>query len=295
MQKFGIDISRWQKEFDFVRAKEEGAEFVIIKAGGGDAGLYKDSKFDRNYKKAKDVGLQVGAYFYGNAFSVKEAEREADKFLSILAGKAFEYPVYYDVEQKMLEQNKAALTDNIIAFCEKLEQAGYFVGVYSNEYAFNHNMEDERLRKYVHWVAKYAENSPVLTSGMSVGIWQFGGEVNKLRSNKVAGVTCDQDYCYVDYPETIKLLELNGCKNVPEEPKQENKEELVFSPFLVKVDTPYLNIRRGPGTNYATTGKYTGKGIFTIVEVQEGAGSKDGWGKLKSGAGWISLDFAKRT
>lgn len=65
-------------------------------------------------------------------------------------------------------------------------------------------------------------------------------------------------------------------------------------PFLVDVSITDLNIRKGPGTNYAKTGKYTGKGRFTITEVQSGAGSTAGWGKLKSGAGWISLDYAKR-
>ena len=56
-------------------------------------------------------------------------------------------------------------------------------------------------------------------------------------------------------------------------------------PFLVKVSIPDLNIRRGPGTNYARTGQFTGIGVFTIVDV-----SGD-WGKLKSGAGWISLNY----
>ena len=64
--------------------------------------------------------------------------------------------------------------------------------------------------------------------------------------------------------------------------------------FLVQVSATDLNIRKGPGTNYGTTGKYTGKGTFTIVETRSGQGSKAGWGKLKSGAGWISLDYAKR-
>lgn len=64
--------------------------------------------------------------------------------------------------------------------------------------------------------------------------------------------------------------------------------------FLVQVSATDLNIRKGPGTNYRTTGKYTGKGIFTIVETRSGQGSNAGWGKLKSGAGWISLDYAKR-
>lgn len=66
-------------------------------------------------------------------------------------------------------------------------------------------------------------------------------------------------------------------------------------PFTVKVSIFDLNIRKGPGTDYAKTGKFTGKGVFTIVEVQSGQGSTAGWGRLKSGAGWISLDYAVKT
>ena len=62
-------------------------------------------------------------------------------------------------------------------------------------------------------------------------------------------------------------------------------------PFKVKVSISNLNIRKGAGTNYAKTGKYTGKGVFTITQVKEGTGSDVGWGKLKSGAGWISLSY----
>lgn len=65
-------------------------------------------------------------------------------------------------------------------------------------------------------------------------------------------------------------------------------------PFTVKVSISDLNIRKGPGTDYAKTGKFTGKGVFTIVEVQSGQGSSAGWGRLKSGAGWISLDYTTK-
>ena len=64
--------------------------------------------------------------------------------------------------------------------------------------------------------------------------------------------------------------------------------------YRVEVTIPNLNIRKGPGTNYAVTGKFTGKGVFTIVDESKGKGSDRGWGKLKSGAGWISLDFATK-
>jgi hypothetical protein len=64
--------------------------------------------------------------------------------------------------------------------------------------------------------------------------------------------------------------------------------------YKVRVSISDLNIRKGPGTNYAKTGKYTGKGVFTIVDTKSGKGSTAGWGKLKSGAGWISLDYATK-
>ena len=65
-------------------------------------------------------------------------------------------------------------------------------------------------------------------------------------------------------------------------------------PFMVKVSIPDLNIRKGAGTNTAKTGQYTGVGVFTILEVKDGKGSDAGWGKLKSGAGWIALSYCAR-
>lgn len=64
-------------------------------------------------------------------------------------------------------------------------------------------------------------------------------------------------------------------------------------PFKVKVAISDLNIRKGPGTNYART-KYIPVGVYTIIEVQSGTGSDKGWGRLKSGTGWISLDFCTK-
>lgn len=65
-----------------------------------------------------------------------------------------------------------------------------------------------------------------------------------------------------------------------------------FAPYTVQVTISDLRIRTGPGTNYAANG-YTGKGVFTIVAEATGTGASK-WGKLKSGAGWISLDYAKK-
>ena len=73
-----------------------------------------------------------------------------------------------------------------------------------------------------------------------------------------------------------------------------NNTAEVASSYDVKVDIGMLNIRRGPGMNYDKTGDFTGRGIFTIVETRDGEGSKAGWGRLSSGAGWICLDYTER-
>lgn len=67
---------------------------------------------------------------------------------------------------------------------------------------------------------------------------------------------------------------------------------LAFSPYKVRVSIKNLNVRKGPGTNYASNG-YCPIGVYTIVEEANGVGATK-WGKLKSGAGWVSLDYAKR-
>ena len=66
-----------------------------------------------------------------------------------------------------------------------------------------------------------------------------------------------------------------------------------FKPYLVKVTASVLNIRKGAGTNYGTNGAIRDKGVYTIVAESTGKGASK-WGKLKSGAGWISLDYTKR-
>lgn len=69
----------------------------------------------------------------------------------------------------------------------------------------------------------------------------------------------------------------------------------IFKPYKVQVKVSDLNIRTGPGTDYVRTGQHTGKGIFTIVAESPGKGSTRGWGKLKSGSGWVSLDYCEMT
>jgi hypothetical protein len=211
----GIDISRWQGDFNMKAAVKEGIKFVIVKGGGGDDGLYKDSKFEANYKNAKANSLPVGVYWFSKALTVAEATKEADYFYNnILKGKKFELPVYIDVENKtQLAVGKRNLTEIVKAWCERLEKLGYWVGIYSSASYFSSYMYDNELTGYAHWVAQWAKSCTYKNTSC-LGVWQFGGETNLICSNKVAGVTCDQDYLIIDYPTLIKNAGRNGYSKV---------------------------------------------------------------------------------
>lgn len=87
-----------------------------------------------------------------------------------------------------------------------------------------------------------------------------------------------------------KYLKKYGGGSVPSSEEMSN----VDCPFLVRVTAKDLRIRKGAGTDTKWTGKYVSPGVYTIVEVKTGKGSEAGWGRLKSGAGWISLDYGSQ-
>ena len=222
MRKFGIDISVWQRGMDLSRAKKEGVEFVILRGMYGNA---KDTEFERNYNNAKANGLGVGVYQWGRASNVAQAREEAQILIdACLKGKQFEYPIYYDVEDSILiNLSVNDLTEVIKAWAETLENAGYYVGIYINQYAFDNEVKGSELKKlYTQWRAKWTteKNKP------DAQMWQFGGETNYIRSNKIAGMVCDQDYGYEDFPTIIKNAGLNGFGKTTNVVKKKSVSEL---------------------------------------------------------------------
>lgn len=89
-------------------------------------------------------------------------------------------------------------------------------------------------------------------------------------------------------PINIKYLTVVNKANSSNSPKPNNS-----CPYKVKVTADCLYIRKGAGTNTTIAGSITDKGVYTIVEEKNGVGATK-WGRLKSGVGWISLDFVKK-
>lgn len=200
--EWGIDVSRWQGNFNFAKAKQEGITFAILKAGGGDSGLYKDSKFERNYAACIELGIPVGAYFFGQAMDIPTAQKEADYFCSLIAGKKLDMGVWYDVEAKML--NAGGLVNIVNGFLVRLKERGYECGVYASESVFKGKLKAITAPR---WIARWTKTKP----SIDFKIWQFGGETNLIRSNKVAGVVCDQNYLQgsIEKPAPVTLKKTN--------------------------------------------------------------------------------------
>ena len=106
------------------------------------------------------------------------------------------------------------------------------------------------------------------------------------KSQKGAYKNLDKAKKYVDQNPGYKVFDMDG--NVVYEPDSAELEVKV--PFMVNVNIPNLNIRTGPGDEYDWV-KICPAGVYTITEVKAGQGSNAGWGRLKSGIGWISLDL----
>lgn len=198
LMKKGIDISYCQTQ---VHWEEVTAEFVIIKAGQRD---FTDPLYESHYKGAKGAGIPVGAYWYLDALTVDDAKKEADAFIQRLSGKQFEYPVFLDLENEaQFRLGKEKVSALIRAFLERVEQAGYWVGLYGNLSSLTQFTDDDIKKRYSIWLAQWDVSKPTYTG--AYGIWQHS-------VGKADGITgaCDLDYCYVDYPAKIKAKGLNG-------------------------------------------------------------------------------------
>lgn len=221
MKEFGIDISAHKKNFDFQKAITEGVKFIIPRGaysapavirGGG-----RDTAFVDYYEKTVAAGLPVGTYQYGMARNEAEALAEAKYFEeNVLVGRKFDLPVYYDMEDpRQKKVNRDILTRTAKTWCDYLESRGYWVGIYASRSFFENHLNDKELQQYAHWVAEWTKNCTYKGADGVCGLWQFGGETNKLRTNIVAGQVVDQNYLLIDYPTKIRASGLNGFATQP--------------------------------------------------------------------------------
>lgn len=202
-----IDVSRWQKEIDWDALKSSGIDGVLIKAGGSDNGIYEDPMYRRNVAEAERVGIEYGVYYYvgPKCITAEDGIADAKRFEKLLKSVDAKcaFPVYIDLESTC-PPDKAGATDATIAFCEYMEQQGYFVGIYASDISgFKDRLDISRLDAYTKWVASY-HCKPWYVKKYDV--WQYSDKEH------ISGIATEVDMneCYKDFPSIIKDKGLNG-------------------------------------------------------------------------------------
>lgn len=327
MEWLGVDVSQWQgSEIDFKKVKAAGVKFVIIRAGFGKYSSQKDPTFEDNYKKAKAAGLNVGAYWYSYAKTLDDAKEEAAACISVIKGKTFEMPIYFDLEnQSQFVKGKTFCSNAVKTFCNALETAGYWAGLYISRSPLQNYITSEVANRYSLWVAEHATKCNY--SGY-YGMWQY---TSKGKINGIAG-DVDLDKCYDDYPSRIKAAGLNGfTKQTASKPTtakktvdelareviagkwstgaerkklltaagydyaavQKRVNELLAVTEYKVTDRTGLNIRVGAGISNKIVGSLA-YGATAAITDKKKVGSQY-WGRLADGRGWICLTgFTKK-
>lgn len=195
-----IDISHHNGTVDFVKVKEDGIDGVIIRTGfGRKHSRQTDRCFETNYSGAKAAGLYVGAYHYCHASNAEEAVREAEFMLEIMKGKSFELPVYGDFEEQG-DLSESTCTEIVRAFCNRLESAGAWAGIYSYDTFFRDKLPESIPERYTVWAARVENIFPKHVPKKHVHIWQNSW---KGRISGIKGDT-DTNFCYRDFPALMK-------------------------------------------------------------------------------------------
>ena len=201
----GIDVSKWQGPINFEAVKSSGIKFVIIKAGGSDAGFYTDPMFEKNYDAAKAAGLMVGAYYFAGPkfMGAENGKADAVKFAKILGKRTFEMPVYLDIEAQPTGK-QSEVTDAAVAFCSYMESKKFYAGIYASDVSgFCERLQLARVLSYTLWSASYGRAPKV---AMYWGMWQY------TSTGSVKGITgnTDMDQCKYDFASVIKKQHLNN-------------------------------------------------------------------------------------
>ena len=203
----GIDVSYYNKTIDWEEVKESGVDFAIIRAGYrgyGVAGtLCTDVKFVENIEGALDAGIQVGVYYFTEAINKQEAIEEAEYCLDKIKDYDVTLPIVIDYEfptdssgpiGRMYKANlsKSAATNNCIAFCETIKDAGYEPMIYANKSDLATLINGTKLsQSYKIWLANYTTKT---TYSNPYEYWQY------TSSGSVDGITgkVDCNFWYTD-------------------------------------------------------------------------------------------------
>lgn len=203
----GIDVYNGTGTVNWSQVLAAGYKFAMIKSSEGYT--LADASMARHLSGAAKAGLYTGVYHWIHAVTVTEAIQEADFFLRLVKGCKMEYPVALDIEQNtILRLPKDKLTDIVLAWCQRVQQAGYYVVLYVNLNVLRNHLVWSRIKQYDIWLAQY---NATVTKDYPVAIWQHS-ETGRVPGVKNGQGNVDLNISYKDYPAIIRA---GGYNNFP--------------------------------------------------------------------------------
>ncbi len=240
---WGCDMSFYNVEGDnyslvnFSEMKADGCEYVILRIGyegSVSRANTMDTAFTTLYRMAREAGMHVGLYFYSLATTYAGAVEDAQWVIKVIEenNMYFEYPIYYDVEDSnQTALGSTAMNNLCLGWCETLENAGYFPGIYGGQSQVMNKLSSDFLSRYDTWIAyvynnysgtQYDPLNPTsATSGFSsqYGMWQYKWYNTSTTSPSYKGsywkdshgYPLDCNVAYKDYPT---IMQTYGYNNV---------------------------------------------------------------------------------
>ena len=187
----GIDISVFQGDVDWEKVKNDGIDFVILRAGfrGYTQGsLNEDANFKQYCEGALAAGLQVGVYFFSQAVTAEEAEQEADYVLDLIKGFDIKYPVAYDWETidydnaRTDDLDNETITQCAVRFCDTIASAGYVPLIYFNRSLGYFSYDLSMIKDYHFWLAEY-DTAPSFIYDFKLWQYSMNGTVDGISGN----------------------------------------------------------------------------------------------------------------
>ena len=190
--RFGIDVSAYQnrasgesKTIDWDAVRDDGVDFVMVRVGyrgTGQAGtLNQDEFYAQNIDGAMAAGLETGVYFFAQAITMEEAIEEADFVIELLRDHEIDGPVAYDWEMhdssyRVYGTSPEMATACAVAFCNRIEEAGYEAMVYAGQYVSYIKYDQGAISPYLSWYPEYKSASSEKlypTFYYQMDYWQF--------------------------------------------------------------------------------------------------------------------------
>lgn len=187
-----IDVSSWQGDIDWAKAKADGVEGAIIRLGYG-WGNYADAKAQRNINECKRLGIPFGIYWYSYAYDANCARAEGNDVAAKLrqmgvSPNDLKYPVYYDLEKWTWAGHTPPTNPNVYsgmadAWYGALQSAGYKnLGVYSYTSYLQGPLNNSSIYAKTRWVAQYGAQMGYNAFGTNDRGWQYtsSGRINGI-------------------------------------------------------------------------------------------------------------------